>query len=111
MATDAPSSPYITFVEETRTLESVELLFTKPDTDGGSRITSYQLYRDEGILGSPFEMIYDGTDRPELLIFNATSLVPSFTYTFKLYTMNTIFVSEDWAEIEIEIGLPPSKPY
>jgi hypothetical protein len=111
MATDVPSTPYITFVEETRTLESVELLFTKPDTDGGSRITGYQLWRDEGILGSPFEMIFDGTDRPELLLFNATSLVTSFTYTFKLYTMNTIFESEEWAEVEILIGLAPSKPY
>jgi hypothetical protein len=111
MATDVPSSPYITFFEDTRTLKSVELLFTKSDTDGGSRITGYQLSRDEGILGSPFEIIYDGTDRPEILLFNATSLVTSFTYTFKLYTMNTIFVSEEWAEIEILIGLPPSKPY
>jgi len=111
MATDAPSAPSITFVEETRTLNSVELLFTKPAEDGGSRITGYQLWRDEGIRGSPFEMIYDGTDAPELLRFNATDLVTSFTYTFKLYAMNKIFVSQTWAEIEIKIGLPPSKPY
>jgi hypothetical protein len=110
MATDAPSEPFLALIEESRKLTSIELQFTKPISNGGSPITGYQLWRDEGIKGSPFELIYNGTDRPEMLSTTVTGLTTSFTYTFKLFSMNKIFLSETSADIEVKIGLVPNKP-
>jgi hypothetical protein len=91
MATNAPLVPSIADEYLTRSLTSVWLQFTKPTDDGGSPISGYVLWRDQGITGSPFEVIHDGTDRPELLRFQAEGLQTSLTYTFKLYSMNVIF--------------------
>ena len=65
MAVDPPSAPVLTLDEDARTISSVTLLFT-PDADsGGSLITGYQLWRDEGLSGSPFSLVYDGTNRAQ----------------------------------------------
>ena len=65
VATDAPGEPYIQTDEDSRTLTSIQLDFTKPDSDGGSTISGYQLWRYQGYSGSPFTLIYNGTNRPE----------------------------------------------
>ena len=63
MAVDAPSPPTLTLDTDGRTIDSVKLLFV-PDADtGGSPIIGYKLWRDEGLSGSPYSLIYDGTDR------------------------------------------------
>jgi hypothetical protein len=53
-------------------------------------------------------MIHDGTDKPELLRFQAEGLITSLTYTFKLYSMNKIFLSDEFGSTVVKIGLPPS---
>ena len=61
MATDPPAAPTMTLYPDSRTIDSVGLYFV-PDADtGGSRITGYKLWRDEGLSGSPFTLIYDGS--------------------------------------------------
>lgn len=99
MATDAPLVPVLIDKFSSRTLTSIDLEFEAPADDGGSPITGYQLWRDQGISGSPFEMIYDGTGKPEMLIFSARELITSLTYTFKLFSMNKIFLSETYASL------------
>lgn len=59
MATNVPQAPSLELSD--RTLTSVTLKFTAPADNGGSQITGYQLWRDEGIQGSPSSMVYDGT--------------------------------------------------
>lgn len=88
----------------------MQLAFTHPDTDGGSRVTGYSLMGDEGVFGSPFELLYDGTNRPELLTVNVTNLVTSLTYTFKLTAHNAIYQSVESSSIIVKIGLPPGQP-
>jgi len=46
-------------------------------------------------------MIYDGTGRPEMLIQTASGLITSFTYTFRLYSLNKIFTSLSYDELVI----------
>ena len=41
MAVDAPAPPVLTLDENTRTIDSIRLLFTPDGDDGGSRITGY----------------------------------------------------------------------
>jgi len=68
MIVDPPKKPTIIVKESTRTLTTLDLMF-QPDTsdNGGSPIIGYLLQRDEGIAGSPFTQIYDGTTRPEII--------------------------------------------
>lgn len=54
MATDAPLVPVLLDKFSSRTLTSIDLEFQAPADDGGSPITGYQLFRDQGITGSPF---------------------------------------------------------
>jgi len=96
--------------DSSRTLSSIDLEFFAPSINGGSPITGYQLWRDQGIEGSPFQQIYDGDGRPEMLIYSVRGLINSFTYTFKLYSMNKIFKSQTHATLVLQIGVVPSKP-
>ena len=61
MAVDPPAAPTITYDTEARTIDTIMLHFTPNVDTGGSLITGYKLWRDEGMTGSPFSLIYDGT--------------------------------------------------
>lgn len=65
MAADAPLAPTLDTNEDLRTLTSIGLTFTPNVDDGGSSIIGYELWRDEGIAGSPYSMLYNGTGKPE----------------------------------------------
>ena len=67
MAADAPDSPTLSIISTSRTLTSIKLLFTPGASDGGSDLIGYILYRDEGVSGSPFSLIYNGTSYPEII--------------------------------------------
>ena len=67
MATDAPDAPTLTPDEASRTLTSILLRFAPGTSDGGSDIVGYELWRDEGIMGSHFSITYDGISRPEII--------------------------------------------
>lgn len=90
MATDPPGVPSMTLVQSSRTLTSVLLNFI-PGNSGGSPIIGYILYRDQGVSGSPYTLIYNGTGKPELIQYNVTGLTTGQTYSFKLYSMNIIY--------------------
>jgi hypothetical protein len=55
-------------------------------------------------------VIYNGTDKPELLTLSVSELQTSLTYTFNLNSMNKIFTSELNSELVIKVGTVPSKP-
>lgn len=55
MATNAPLAPTMIAKDSSRTLTSIDLEFFAPSSNGGSPITGYQLWRDQGIEGSPFQ--------------------------------------------------------
>jgi len=88
MATNPPSAPTLTYDQSSRTLNSITLHFAPGSDNGGSAISGYQLWRNEGILGSPSEIIYYGKGRPEILSLDVHNLVTSLTYTFNLYSIN-----------------------
>ena len=108
MAVDAPTVPVLTLDEEARTIDSVSFLFTPDADNGGSLITGYKLWRDEGLSGSPYSQIYDGTDRAQIIHFT-DKVQTSLEYTYRLYSMNAIFQSNNYGELTLKIGLAPSK--
>lgn len=61
MAANAPGTPSLTAIDSSRTLTSIVLKFTPNSNNGGSSVIGYELYRDEGIAGSPYTLIYNGT--------------------------------------------------
>lgn len=110
MATNAPAIPTLTASDALRTINSVTLHFVPNANDGGSAIKGYKLWRNEGLAGSPFNLIYDGTNRPGMINYVDGGLQTSLTYTYRLHSMNTIFESSQYAELILKIGLPPSMP-
>jgi hypothetical protein len=58
----------------------MQLTFGKPSDNGGTNIIGYQLWKDEGIAGSPFTMIFNGTSKPEIVSYNVTGLTADLTY-------------------------------
>jgi hypothetical protein len=82
VATDAPDPPTLTLLESTRTLHGFQLSFGRPASDGGSALIGYLLYRDEGIAGSPFTLIHNGTSQPEVATFIVEGLETALTYRF-----------------------------
>jgi hypothetical protein len=101
MATNPPSTPILTYDQNSRTLTSVVLHFAPGSDNGGSSITGYQLWQNEGIMGSPSAIIYYGSGRPEILTLKVDSLITSLTYTFNLYSINQIFNSSTSASLTI----------
>ena len=79
-ATNAPDTPTLALVS--RTSNSVYLSFTPGASNGGSAITGYLLYRDQGVTGSPSVLAYNGTGLPEIIRYNDTDLTTGLTYTF-----------------------------
>jgi hypothetical protein len=91
VATDAPGTPSMTVIETSRSLTSLILSFAEPTTDGGAPIIGYNLYRDQGIAGSPLSLIYNGTSSPEIIEYEVTDLITALTYSFELQAVNKIF--------------------
>ena len=40
------------------------------------------LYMDQGVAGSPFTLIYNGTGSPQIINFNVTELMTGHYYNF-----------------------------
>jgi large repetitive protein len=111
MAVDPPLAPTLVLDSASRTLTSINLKFI-PDVDnGGSLITGYLLFRDQGVAGSPFSLVYNGTGKPEVIFFNVTELMTNHYYNFQLYSMNTIYQSETYGAIQVLIGTVPDQPF
>ena len=110
MAVNPPDAPTIGVDELTRTLTSIYLKFIPGASNGGSLITGYLLYRDQGVAGSPFELIYNGTKAPEMILYNVTGLMTGHYYNFKLFSMNEIYVSELFGSIKVLIATIPAQP-
>jgi len=110
MAVNPPDAPTIVADEASRTVSSINLKFVPGASNGGSLITGYLLYRDQGVAGSPFTLIYNGTTYPEIIFFNVTELMTGHIYNFKLYSMNVIYVSTLFGSAQILIGTVPAQP-
>ena len=91
LAADAPVAPVLSEIDSERTLSSVFLQFTPDANDGGSSIIGYVLYGNQGIAGSPFSLIYNGTGRPEVIFYNVTNLTTGLTYQFYIQSENLAF--------------------
>ncbi len=104
LAADAPDAPSMSLVS--RKENSLYLKFSPGASNGGSDITGYQLYRDEGISGSPYTLIANVSS--EQILYNATSLVSGRDYTFNLYASNAAHLSTVTTQSWI-VGSAPGK--
>jgi len=82
MAVNPPDSPSLVLEDVTRTITSITLRFVPGSYNGGNLITGYILYRDQGVGGSPYSMIYNGTSFPEIIFYNVTNLMTGHIYNF-----------------------------
>lgn len=110
MATNAPDTPSLSLVAYSRTLTGFQLSFGAPTSAGGAPLLGYVLYQDEGIAGSPFGLIFNGTTMPEIISYKVSNLTTALNYTFKLYAANQRFVSTTPAILELQAGTLADKP-
>jgi len=110
VATDAPEAPTLDLLESSRTLTGFQLSFGRPASDGGSALIGYLLYRDEGIAGSPYTLIFNGTSKPEVTTHAVEGLETALTYRFQLFSLNTRFRSATPATLELLVGTLPGRP-
>lgn len=83
-------------------------MFVPGTSNGGSLITGYLLYGDQGVAGSPFKLIYNGTKSPEMIVYNVSNLMTGHYYNFKLFSMNEIYVSDQFGSINVLIATIPA---
>lgn len=110
VAADAPDAPVPAIDATANTVSSIKLTFTPGASNGGSDISGYLLYRDQGIAGTPDTLIYNGTSRPEVIEYTAENLTTGYSYTFKLYAMNEIWTSATAGSVTGYVGTVPSQP-
>lgn len=110
MAVDPPLAPSIVINQLSRTVTSIALNFVPNANTGGSLITGYLLYSDQGIAGSPFTLLFNGTAAPEIIFYNVTGLMTGHTYNFQLYSMNIIYPSATFGTSQVLIGTIPDAP-
>lgn len=68
--------------------DSVKLSW-RPPASGGSPVLGYHVDMEANSDGN-WERVYDGTNQPSILTFQATGLHASLTYSFRLYAENRI---------------------
>lgn len=64
---------------------------------------------NEGILGSPFHLVFNGTNSPELIKFTTPEIMTGSWYDFKLYSMNKAHLSVI-TTCSYQVGIVPQKP-
>ena len=82
---DAPDKP----TKNSSALTSITIDWNIPAYDGGSAITDYSVYMDDGLGGGVFTL-QGSTGDPAVRTFQVTSLVNSREYNFKVSAHNQV---------------------
>jgi hypothetical protein len=97
----APRSPYLI----RSTSNQITLGLFESDFNGGSKVTSYELWRDNGINT---EFIYVDSYYADSLTYTITSgVVPGEIYTFKARSLNSVGFSNFSTQVQYAIAMPP----
>lgn len=104
VAADAPDNPTVSLIS--RGMNWLYLKFTPGTSNGGSILTNYTLFMDQGISGSVFQQI--ATASPDQVLYNVTNLVTGNTYSFQLYSSNVAHQSAT-TTTSFLVGVVPDK--
>lgn len=88
VASNIPDAPTLSLVAGSRTATSIKLQFGPGADNGGSEIVGYRLYRNQGTSNSPMILMFDGINRPEMIVYEALNLTSGKTFQFELETFN-----------------------
>lgn len=107
----APSAPTL----DSATGTSITLNFYESSDNGGSKITLYELWIDEGTLGSDFNQVTTYTNNAmSTTLTGSVNLITTITagtvYTFKIRAKNAVDYSPFSAEVRFAAATPPAKP-
>lgn len=105
----APATPQLISVSST----SVSLRFSPSPDNGGALINDYELWMDQGTLGSTFvKSIYSfATNQFSFTIdVAAEHLTPGNYYRFKYRAVNSIGYGEYSNQLAVPVGDVPSQP-
>lgn len=106
-AMDAPDTPGIRFIKQDG--EGIEFAFETPSSLAGASAVGFKLYRDQGDEGSPINLLYDGSSRPDVVFYkDSSAIVRGKTYFYQLEAVNSAHASTQRANITIAFGRPPS---
>lgn len=88
---------------------SITLLFSESLNNGGSEITAYELWMDDG-FGTEYSQVTGYDDNSMTYTQNDVSLVAGKIYTFKYRSLNDVGYSDFSIEKRFAISAPPVKP-
>jgi len=107
-----PPAPYVSSVDNT----NVVLTLLETENNGGSTISNYELYCNEGADGSAFHKITAYSGGASTYTVNVGDSIGGHTiavgniYTFKYVAINAIGSSEDSDQIQVAIARAPTTP-
>jgi len=104
----APASPTLDSASAT----TIVLDFTESEDNGGSPITSYELFMDTGSVGTAFVQVatYIDNAMTHTLTFAANAIVSGTTYGFKIRAVNDKGESSFSNEVRFAAASAPSQP-
>jgi hypothetical protein len=73
------------------TAVSIDLSWTLPNNDGGSAITKYWVYRNDGLGGTTFVDATNGVEYPTTTTYSVTSLTVGYYYQFRVAGVITLW--------------------
>ena len=103
VAADVPYQPSLSLIY--RGLNWIYLKFTPCSSNGGSILTKYDLYMDQGVSGSPFSLIDEAS--PDQILSNVTNLISGNEYSFQLYYSNVVHTSTVYSTFFL-VGVVPN---
>lgn len=104
----APTETKITLPDYAKDEAAVQVSWVAP-SNNGAVITGYKLYMAEG--PREYNLIYDGTNRADLLSFTATKgIKKSLWYKFKVTAINIIGESQLSPDMTSFVAVVPSTP-
>lgn len=111
LAANAPNAPPLPQLVSADVNE-ITLSFGESSDSGGSQVTKYELWMDQGVQGTEFLKVdsYSDNGRQHTLTTDTDGIVSGTTYTFKYRSANIIGDSVFSNEVRYAISSPPAKP-
>eukprot|EP00744_Colponema_vietnamica_P003777 GILI01005732.1.p1 GENE.GILI01005732.1~~GILI01005732.1.p1 ORF type:complete len:2203 (+),score=253.12 GILI01005732.1:565-6609(+) len=105
-----PPSPCLNLAVVGRSSSSLTIAWREPYDNGGSTITGYRVYMNDGTPSSALELAYNGYGKPSVLTYTTARLILGVTYKFQVSALNFNYEGARSTVASFVACLLPSSP-